>query len=221
MGRSPKIPKGMVLRFTSKDGWSKHVIERAKKPCDVPALKPDRSGYIRQGHKVGNKIVKTMCHRDAWEKAYGAIPKGWVIDHLCLNKGCRELSHLECVTHKVNTLRATIFITHCPQGHKYTPDNLRRNANGGRECIICRRAKGLEAHYAKPGMGGGKGAVNKEQTECPTCGGPYTYRTGKERGHRRCMACYNRQAKERYHTPEGKARQAEYTYRYLAKKLTQ
>lgn len=31
--------------------------------------------------------------------------------------------------------------THCPQGHPYTPDNLRANKNGYRACLTCHRER--------------------------------------------------------------------------------
>lgn len=31
--------------------------------------------------------------------------------------------------------------THCPQGHPYTPDNLRKNKHGHRSCLTCHRER--------------------------------------------------------------------------------
>lgn len=42
------------------------------------------------------------AHRLAYELAYGAIPDGLVIDHICRNRGCVRPEHLQAVTIKQN-----------------------------------------------------------------------------------------------------------------------
>lgn len=44
-------------------------------------------------------------HRDAWEQAYGPIPEGMTIDHLCQRKLCRNVLHMEVVTREENSRR--------------------------------------------------------------------------------------------------------------------
>lgn len=41
-------------------------------------------------------------HRWAYEQVHGAIPDGLVIDHLCHNRACAEITHLREVTNKQN-----------------------------------------------------------------------------------------------------------------------
>lgn len=48
-----------------------------------------------------NKYV----HRVAWELENGPIPEGLTIDHLCKNRACVRLSHLELVTLQENLFR--------------------------------------------------------------------------------------------------------------------
>ncbi len=66
-------------------------------PCFTVG-KPDSDGYVRQ--------QGTYAHRIAYVDAYGAIPAGLEIDHLCRNKACRQPLHLEAVTHAENIRRA-------------------------------------------------------------------------------------------------------------------
>lgn len=42
------------------------------------------------------------AHRVAYEIAYGPIPDGMQIDHICHNRPCCKLSHLRMVTNKQN-----------------------------------------------------------------------------------------------------------------------
>lgn len=99
----------------------------------------DKDGYGRLNNR-------TLAHRKAWEDANGPIPKGLVIDHLCRNRRCHNVNHLEVVTTKENVLRGVgptaqnARKTHCYRGHPFTPENTAKTATG-RGCIICRRAK--------------------------------------------------------------------------------
>lgn len=36
-----------------------------------------------------------MYHRYVWEQAYGKIPDGYEIDHICRNRACCNLEHLQ------------------------------------------------------------------------------------------------------------------------------
>lgn len=66
---------------------------------------------------TGNKNVKgygNICfnsnaegtHRFAYRRAYGDIPEGFVIDHLCMKPSCCNPEHLEAVTSEENIRRA-------------------------------------------------------------------------------------------------------------------
>lgn len=96
--------------------------------------------FIRNGVHGG-------AHRFAYERVYGPIPDGLVIDHLCRNTFCVNPAHLEAVQPRVNTKRGAsnperlgtmhAAKTHCPQGHPYFGANLYqwRNYRYCRACI--------------------------------------------------------------------------------------
>ncbi len=58
-------------------------------------------GSFRRGRKGKSRYT----HQYAYEQAFGAIPKGLEIDHVCGTTLCVEPSHLEAVTHGTNLRR--------------------------------------------------------------------------------------------------------------------
>lgn len=99
----------------------------------------DPKGYGRFHPKSGTALV----HRAAYEATHGPIPEGMFIDHLCRNRACRNVEHMELVTNRENTLRGENFIalharaTQCPQGHPYSEANTYHTPDGRRDCRMC------------------------------------------------------------------------------------
>jgi hypothetical protein len=63
-----------------------------------------------------------MVHRWAYEQAFGPVPSGLQIDHLCKNRACYRPDHLEAVSRLENIRRAAWRDT-CRHGHATTPAN--------------------------------------------------------------------------------------------------
>jgi hypothetical protein len=128
-------------------------VEETPTGCHLWTGRTDYTGYVR----VATCGKQPMAHRLVYELAYGEIPVGMVIDHLChtrdlacpggfgcAHRRCLNPEHLEPITARENFLRGRrsqklAAITHCPQGHPYEGWNLilRKDRPGGRECRAC------------------------------------------------------------------------------------
>ncbi|WEM05518.1 HNH endonuclease [Ralstonia phage BOESR1] len=66
-----------------------------------------------------------MFHRAMWEHHNGPIPEGYEINHLCNNRGCCTLEHLECITREEHLIKTNKARYRAPSGalmkhaHKY------------------------------------------------------------------------------------------------------
>lgn len=99
------------------------------------------------------------AHKASYELLVGPVPEDLQLDHLCRVRCCVNPKHLEPVTALENTTRgigngpavaaaalAHEAITHCPQGHEYTPENTRRyGVAQARWCWTCKKARDREA----------------------------------------------------------------------------
>jgi hypothetical protein len=56
----------------------------------------------------GGRGTRIYAHRLAWELERGPIPEGLTIDHLCRNRGCINVRHMEVVTLAENIRRAKV-----------------------------------------------------------------------------------------------------------------
>ena len=103
-------------------------------------------GCIHGGRDAGQKF-NLLAHRVAYELTVGPIPEGLTLDHLCRNILCVNPAHLEPVTIRENVLRGdgvsarAAKVTHCPQGHPYSGDNLHVRPDGSRHCRACHRER--------------------------------------------------------------------------------
>lgn len=105
----------------------------------------DEKGYGRMVRKLDG-VTYFAAHRYFYALANGPIPTGLVIDHLCRNRACVNVWHLEAVSQRRNVLRgvgvAAQFAERsaCAQGHAYRDGSYRARSDGGRRCLACERA---------------------------------------------------------------------------------
>lgn len=111
-------------------------------PCHVWALRIRPDGYGTQ--QLGGRT--RYAHIVAYEAVHGPVPHGLTLDHLCRNRACVNVEHLEPVTNQENTLRGVgptavnARKTHCIRGHPLNGANLIAGPNGRRTCRTCANA---------------------------------------------------------------------------------
>ncbi len=136
-GHHSQRPETVVRRF-----WER-VHKKGPDECWPWAQAVSSTGY-GQFQLFHHRV---LAHRFAYEMAYGAIPSGLQIDHLCRNRACCNPTHLEAVTLRENVLRGVGVTavnarkTHCVNGHEFNEENTGYTPTGKRVCRACKRAE--------------------------------------------------------------------------------
>ena len=99
--------KPLPARFDAKVDRHGPMPEGFGDPCWLwtGARCSDGYGSIRAGGRQGRTLA---AHRVSWELAYGPVPSGMEIDHLCRTRGCVNPRHLEAIPHGANVLRGDL-----------------------------------------------------------------------------------------------------------------
>lgn len=130
--------------------------------CWVWTASSQNGGYGRIGLGTREQGV-ALAYRVSYQLMVGDIPEGLVLDHLCRNRTCINPYHLEPVTQSENLRRGDnarvarercAKITHCAQGHEFTPENTGIHIEGYRFCRICSRNAQRAYRAKKAGSGG-------------------------------------------------------------------
>ena len=121
---------------------SKHWSEY---PCMIWGMSLYTGGY----GQITVEGRKTSAHIVAFKMVRGPVSDGLQLDHLCRVRACFCPAHLESVTQRENIIRGVGIenaaikrrsITHCPQGHPYSPENIQmKNRSRSRGCRECNR----------------------------------------------------------------------------------
>jgi hypothetical protein len=102
-------------------------------------------GVVSTGYGLfkGYAMATNLAHRWSYFLEHGHIDDELTIDHLCRNRLCVRPDHLELVTSAENLRRAARYDVHgtCKWGHAVTPDNIRINKTGDRQCVTCYQAR--------------------------------------------------------------------------------
>lgn len=90
------------------------VFETTESGCFVPTShKLDRDGYFRYHiPNSGGRRRMRAFHRIIWEDLHGReIPQGEEIDHICNNRACQNIDHLQVLTREEH-MHVTNFRVH-------------------------------------------------------------------------------------------------------------
>jgi DNA-binding transcriptional regulator YiaG len=69
-------------------------------PCHIYTGYLSERGYAQCGN---GRVYRVM-----WEAEHGPVPEGLELDHLCRQRDCVNLNHLEPVTHQENMRRSSV-----------------------------------------------------------------------------------------------------------------
>jgi len=110
-----------------------------KGECMLWAKALTTKGYGFISYSKNGRQVRQQAHRALYEAEYGELPKELVLDHLCRNKACINLEHLEPVSNRENIMRGVLgeLRTHCKQGHEKNETNTWVTPKGHTKCRIC------------------------------------------------------------------------------------
>ena len=113
-------------------------------------------GCTTDGYGLVRRDGRTQrVHRLAFEREVGPIPDGLQLDHLCRQRNCTNVLHLEVVTQRENILRGVgasaknARKTHCLHGHLFDLLNTYYYSRyGKRACRACNN-EGHRVRYNK------------------------------------------------------------------------
>jgi hypothetical protein len=135
----------------------RRILSRCEKEeeCLVWQGAVSSAGYGNMSLTIGGKKRWLLPHRAVFVVVKGDIGD-LELDHLCRNRRCCNVDHLEPVTSAENTRRGESFAaingakTHCKQGHRFTEENTWRSpTTGRRKCRICQSARRKKHYYTK------------------------------------------------------------------------
>ncbi len=93
---------------------------------------------------------RQRAHRVSWQFAHGAIPDGMFVCHRCDTPPCVNPAHLFVGSAADNNRDMAAKgrnhnqrKTHCEVGHPLTRDNLVPRRDARRECLTCKRERGV------------------------------------------------------------------------------
>jgi len=101
----------LPARFWAKVRIGKPPVQRPELgPCwEWTAHKRDGYGRFGMGSRTDGSATMARAHRVAYQTLVGPLPEALEPDHLCRNRPCVNVSHLEAVTRSVNLQRSPLM----------------------------------------------------------------------------------------------------------------
>jgi hypothetical protein len=137
------------------DGRTRHFEGKVLKPYRSPG--PKR--YFRVALTRGKQIRNVGVHLLVLEAFVGPCPDGKNGCHWNDDEADNRLVNLRWDTHSANMFDRVrnghchhTSKTHCPHGHEYTPENLKPNKHGRRQCRECHNIDERRRYHARKNM---------------------------------------------------------------------
>jgi len=156
------MPPKRMPRAVERDDIATRILEQCKQVGDCI----EWFGYVMpSGYGTISWNSKSwVVHRAMWTAKRGPIPDDddWTLDHLCVNRRCVNVKHLEVVTRTENSLRGGgLARAHgrarqrsaisCRNGHERNEVNSYINVHGGRVCRVCKNQVRKRSRQRKEG----------------------------------------------------------------------
>lgn len=127
-------PLGRPARPSEEERFLSHT-RRSENGClEWTAVKPNGYGLFKMANR---KMIQ--AHRWAYQNWVGPIPEGHHIHHLCENKACVEIVHLEPRNPSEHLKHHNPRLECCKRGHPFDPDNtIIKVRADGRVVHVCR-----------------------------------------------------------------------------------
>jgi excisionase family DNA binding protein len=87
-------------------------------------------------------VTMVHAHRYAYSLAFGKIPDGWHVHHICGNRRCVNPEHLQALgvpEHAAIEGAKKRNKPFCINGHPRTPETVRETVSGLRGCRLCKQ----------------------------------------------------------------------------------
>ncbi len=157
-----------------------HSVESAS-GCWLWQRPLDKDGYGKLGFRGNSRAA----HRVAYMVFVGPWGEGLELDHLCRVRNCVNPAHLEPVTGAENYRRGLkTGITHCKNGHEFTPENTYHWRGKHKHCRACRR---VPLRKFAPWT----------DSHCPNGHALSEVNLRRRRGQRICLTCQREHARRR------------------------
>src|SRR5215475_1938232 len=96
----------MPRKTNSLDNIMSNTIRDEESGCLLYMGRLDEDGYARISCQGKNRIGSDAVY----EMAYGTIPEGYEVDHICHVRRCIEPSHLRLLTHQQNVIYIKAYV---------------------------------------------------------------------------------------------------------------
>lgn len=107
--------------------------------CHLTTYSLQSKGYGQIGYSEDGVKVNLSTHRAAWEFHHGPIPDGLTIDHICRQRNCVNVEHLQLMTLSENSGNRDYGYDPevCRNGHPREGNTIKDGQRSRGRCRTC------------------------------------------------------------------------------------